>query len=307
MKVYWAIYAKLKNLKLGLSHEDDVDGIVSASLFLRKFPNSVLILGQPSEIKDSIFCWYNWITWDFVADLPCPARVKVYADHHKTNKPKRVEVLYYNPQAPSAASLTIIALGLEGDKISEEIVKVANDADTGRYSLEESILLNDAIKGADYHGKLYIAREMSKIGLEVLKNPRINKWIEINRRRRERASLIAERIETSPILIVEFERDVDIPYRDLCLKLERKGANELCAIIVPKGRRWRIYLGASRESSYDCSLLATKLGGGGHKSAAGAMVKDKQRIYALLKDFLNTDKIKVVLVKNKNNINTLEV
>lgn len=306
MKIGSAIYAKLKGVKLGLSHEDDVDGIVSASLFLRRFPNSVLVLAQPTEIRNSVLCWYNWFTWDFVADLPCPMKVKVYADHHKTNVPRHVESLYYDPQAPSAASLVIKALGLEGDKLSREIVRVANDADTGVYSLNESTLLNDAIKGANYQGKLYIARKMSKVGLRVLEDPLVKEWILVNRRRRERASIIAERIEVRPILIVEFEKDIDIPYRDLCLKLEKRGASELCAIIVPKGRRWRVYLGASRESRYDCSLLAAKLGGGGHKSAAGATVKDKRIIYELLKEFLSSSQIELTLVRDTRNIEVIK-
>mgnify|MGYP000324197132 CR=1 FL=1 len=307
MKISSAIYAKLKGVKLGLSHEDDVDGIVSASLFLRKFPNSVLVLAQPTEIEKCDMCWYNWFTWDFVADLPCPSKVRIYADHHKTNVPKHVEILYHDPEAPSAASLVIKALELENDQLSREIVKVANDADTGNFLLTESILLNDAIKGTNYKGRLYLAKKLSKIGLKVLEDPNVRRWISINQKRRERASIIAEQIEVTPILIVEFEKDIDIPYRDLCIKLERKGASELCVIIVPKGKNWRVYLGASKESKYDCSTLAVKLGGGGHKSAAGATVRNKQIIYTLLKEFLNSSQIKLTLIKNTGNIETIKV
>lgn len=307
MKFNWAIYAKLKGVKLGLSHEDDVDGIVSGALFLRKFPSSILVLAQPYDIEKRIFCWYNWVMWDYVADLPCPLKVRMYVDHHKTNFPRNVEISYYDPQAPSAASLAIIALRLEDDYISKKLVQIANDADTGTFSFEESILLNDAIKGANYYGKLYIVRKMSEVGLNVLKDENVKKWMLINQKRREITSIIAKQIEVNPVLVVEFEKRLDIPYRDLCIKLERKGANELCVIIVPKNRKWRVYLGASKESKYDCSAIATELGGGGHKSAAGALIKDKQRIYNSLKRFLNVSELNIILVKDLKNFKSFKV
>ncbi len=302
MRLLYAIYGVIRGARLGLSHEGDVDGIASASLFLRRYPGSVVVLAQPSHIERGAIRWYDWVTWDFVADLPCPARARLYVDHHKTNSPRQVEVAYHDPSAPSAASLAIAALGLEGDAVAEELVRVANDADTGRYSLPESVALRDAIKGAGYRGKLYLARRLAEGGLAALEDSRVRRWVERGREMREAAERMASAIEPRPVLVVEFERDLGISYRTLCLELERRGARELCAVIVPKGRAWRVYLGASRSSRYDCSALASKLGGGGHKFAAGATVRSRRTFYEALKEFLGVREVELILVRGPGDI-----
>jgi len=109
-----ALKAKILGKKLALSHEEDADGIVSAALFLRKYPEAILVLGRPQEIKRDKLNWINLFTWDFVADLPCPKKAKIRVDHHKTNTPC-AEIEYYDPEAPCAAILALKALKLEND------------------------------------------------------------------------------------------------------------------------------------------------------------------------------------------------
>lgn len=296
MKILYAIFGKLFNRKIGVSHEDDVDGIVSATLFLRRFKKSIIVLAQPSEIEKKP-SWYDLITWDYVADLPCPRRVILYVDHHKSNVPHG-KINFHDPNAPSAASLAIKALNLEDDEISQKLVELANDSDTGRYELKETWLLNDAIKGANYKGKIYLVRKLAHQGLNALKDPIIQDWIKRNRERRERTYKVANLIPIESILIVEFPNDLDLTYRGLCLELQKMGAHDLCAIVVNKKRYWRVYLGADKNSKYDCSIIARSLGGGGHKFAAGASVKNKSLIYRKLKEYLRVDRLKVIVVEN---------
>ncbi len=305
MKFISALIGKIAKKKLALSHEDDVDGIVSASLYLIKYPNAQLVLAQPREIQRK-YSWYNLFTWDYVADLPCPKKVYLYVDHHKSNIPRGV-VNFHNANAPSAASLAIKALNLEDNEIASTLVEIANDADTGRYELKETILLNDAVKGSNYNGKIYLAKKLAELGLKALDLPIVREWIKINQKRRERTLKIADNLPISRVLIVEFPKDLDLSYRGLCLELQKRGASDLCALIVKKGRLWRVYLGASRESPYDCSIIATKLGGGGHKFAAGAHVRSKESFYRIIKVYLKQQKIPVFVVENEEVIREKEV
>ncbi|WP_243675674.1 hypothetical protein [Vulcanisaeta distributa] len=70
-----ALWAKLSNRPLALCDSGDVDGITSAALFLRKYPNGVVVLAAPSEVNRS--WWIKSLSWTFVADLPCPGKVLI--------------------------------------------------------------------------------------------------------------------------------------------------------------------------------------------------------------------------------------
>ncbi len=291
-----ALWGHLTGKRLALSHEDDVDGIVSAALYLVKYPDAVVVLANPQEIRDKPTCWFNWFTWSYVADLPCPRKAKLLVDHHKTNNP-RAEKSFHDPTAVSAASLAIKALSLTNNPIAEDLVKLANDSDSGKYQYEETLLLNDAIKGADYKGRIWLARALARHGLRVLGDSKLKPWIARNRDRRRKMLKIADQLKPSPVTILAFQRDIDISYRSLCLELERRGAKKFCAILAPLKRGWRLYLGASRDSPYDCSILAVSLGGGGHKFAAGAQVRTMEEAINAIKKFLATKTLKVVLVR----------
>ncbi|WP_243669231.1 hypothetical protein [Vulcanisaeta sp. JCM 16161] len=60
---------------MALCDSGDVDGITSAALFLRKYPNGVVVLAAPSEVYRS--WWIKRLFWTFVADLPCPGKVLI--------------------------------------------------------------------------------------------------------------------------------------------------------------------------------------------------------------------------------------
>ncbi|OYT28937.1 MAG: Fis family transcriptional regulator [Thermofilum sp. ex4484_82] len=297
-----ALKAKILGKKLALSHEEDADGIVSAALFLRKYPEAILVLGRPQEIRRDKLNWINLFTWDFVADLPCPKKAKIRVDHHKTNTPC-AEIEYYDPEAPCAAILALKALKLENDPEMVRLVELAIQTDTANIKEDDAWDLNDAVKGADYKGRLWLAQALAREGLSALKNYRVKKWIEKNRRRREKTEKIAALINVKEITLIEFEKDIDISYRGLCAILEKRGA-KFMTVIVPKDGIYRPYIGASKDSTFDASIVATRLGGGGHKVAAGARVERKEKIYEELKRYLRKERLEITVIKE--NLKTLK-
>ncbi|RLE60032.1 MAG: Fis family transcriptional regulator, partial [Thermoprotei archaeon] len=268
IRILQIVKAKVMRRRLALSDISDVDGIVSAALYKRKYRNSIVVLASPVDVGRSLII--KSTKWDFVSDLPCPGRVEVRADHHITNRPcARRE--FYDPKAPCAALLALRALGLRDD-ISKDLVKIAIETDTASIESTEADLLNLAVKGAGYHGKLYLVEKLAEIGLEVLKDERVRKYIERARIVKKATEYMASRIEIMPITVVVFYRDLKLLYRYLSILLEKKGAKFTC-IIVPKGiMKVRVYLGARQDSIYDSSILAKSLGGGGHRYAAGATI-----------------------------------
>ncbi len=87
----------------------------------------------------------------------------IRADHHRTNKPCAVHE-YYDIDAPCSALMAMKALGLEGDEVVQELVNVAIQTDTANITTKEAELVDLAVKGSDYLGRLYLAHLLSREG-----------------------------------------------------------------------------------------------------------------------------------------------
>ncbi|MEM1509436.1 MAG: DHHA1 domain-containing protein [Thermofilaceae archaeon] len=255
---------------LALCDIGDLDGLTCAVLFKMKYREGVLVLASPSDVKNSRIL--RAVEWTFVADLPCPGKAVLRADHHATNTPcARQE--FYDPRAPAAAVLALKALGLEDFKQAERLVKLAVETDTAKIESNEALALNDAVKGAGYRGKLRLAEMLSTMELEkVLSNGEVKKWIERYSKVRLATEKLASELPDVEHFVAVFEKNMQISYRYLSILIERKGA-KFTAIIVPRSFSMiRVYLGSS-DQAYDVSMLAGKLGGGGHPFAAGASIR----------------------------------
>jgi len=254
---------------LGLCDVGDVDGIVSAALFLRRYPRGVVVLAAPRDINK---WWIRRIRWTFVADLPCPGRVFIRADHHKTNKPC-AKLEFYDPEAPCSALLAMKALSLDDDPVARELVKVAEETDTARIISKHAEELDLAVRFANYDEKIYIVKGLSERGLAILNDHVVRGLIERGRAARDLMLKIAESIPIDDVLVIYSPVKLGISYRSLTIELERRGAR-MVNILVKMGRRtFRYYCGAHRDGPYDCTQIATRLGGGGHKYASGAQFK----------------------------------
>jgi len=290
------VWAKLTGKKTCLSHSSDADGIVCAALFLRAVQGKgLVVLAEPYEIQDG--SWLNIFKWDYVLDLPCPPKALVFIDHHKTNKPSPMaREVYHDPTAPSAATLAIRAFKLEGDPIAVKLVELANECDTANINSDEAWGLNDAVKGSPRNERAKLAKLLSELGLEALKLPKVQKWIARNRERRERTRQLADKIPIEDKIFIELNGENSISPRNLMITLEKKGAKVTC-VVAPKNGKYKIHLGSREDSGVDCSKLASKIGGGGHKYAAGATVDDLDKALKLIAKRLGLRKLKIYIVK----------
>lgn len=265
-----AISAKLLGKPLALCDIGDLDGVGSAALFLRRHRDGVVVLMAPPDVKR---WWVRRITWDFVADLPCPGKARIRADHHKSNAPC-AEKEFYDPEAPASAALAIKALGLEDDPVARWIVDRAVETDTAKIVTEEARVLDAAIRVANYKEKLSIARLLAEGGPEALKSEIIRELANRGFEMERRVVDAANRIPVADNLVIISPRRIELfSYRRLAIELENRGAR-FVNIIVRRGfRTWRLYCGANKNSEYDCTDVARRFGGGGHKYAAGAIIK----------------------------------
>jgi hypothetical protein len=72
MRLLDALHAKAAGRPLALCDANDVDGIASAALFLRRHPDGIVVLAYPTDVQRGR--WVRWLPWSFVADLPCPGK-----------------------------------------------------------------------------------------------------------------------------------------------------------------------------------------------------------------------------------------
>lgn len=306
--LYTAMRAKLGKRPLGLADAGDPDGVVSAALFKRRYPNAYVVLAHPSTVQRSRLL--RAVEWDFVADLPCPGRVRVYADHHETNRPCG-EVNFHDPRAPAAAVLALRALGLEGDPVARRLAELAVETDTASIVSREAEALEAAVKGANHFERLKLVEELAEKGLEALSGEVAERGARRFSVKRARTEELASRLEVEPVMFILFKGDAGLSYRYLTILLERRGA-QLVAVVVPWSPfTYRVYLGAQRGSTYDVSVIAKSLGGGGHSYAAGALVRALtagrawRTLLRAVEELYSLDNARAVIVENELEVKTL--
>jgi Exopolyphosphatase-related proteins len=265
-----ALYAKAAGRPLALCDANDVDGIASAALFLRRHPDGIVVLAYPTDVQRGR--WVRWLRWSFVADLPCPGKADLRADHHVTNRPCAAKE-FYDPEAPASALLALEALGLSGDPVAEQIAEAARQTDTANIVDEAVRDLDLAVRYASYGEKLLVARALAERGLKALEDPAIAALVERGRRLAAIVDAIASAIPPRRVLAVYSPVKLPISYRSLAIALQKKGAVYVNIFVRLGRRRYRLYCGAERGSEFDCTKIAMAMGGGGHRYAAGAVVK----------------------------------
>jgi len=277
-------------------HGDDCDGICSAALVLLKFPNAKIKFLNPRSIftVDEEF--------DLVIDLPKPKKCKVNIDHHKSNLERLKKEGQLGPQdivdpdAPASALLLMKYLNLEGNKKAREIVEIAVAADTARHT-EETLILDKIIK-ASLNSEKDLLR-IAKILAEKGKNFLSDEWLkkkqnEIEAELSKIKSLLKEFVDSlgvnSGFVIVD---EIDaIPYhstKDIAHMLLDRGCDAVAVLYrdASEPSKIRISIRVRRDSDViDAEAITRKLGGGGHKKAAGAITTNvKEAIFMLLKEF----------------------
>lgn len=290
-------------------HGDDCDGICSAALVLLKFPDAKIRFLNPR----SIFMVNK--EFDLVIDLPKPKKCKVNIDHHKSNlerlktegrlSPKDI----VDPDAPASALLLMKYLNLEENKKAKEIVEIAVAADTARHT-EETLILDKIIKASLNNEKdlLRIAKILAEKGKGFLSDGWLKKkQKEIEAELSKIKSFLKDFVDNlgvnSGFVIVD---EIDaIPYhstKDIAHMLLDRGCDAVAVLYrdASEPSKIRISIRIRRDSDIiDAETITRKLGGGGHKKAAGAITTDvKEAILILLKEFTEKSPTRsVVFVK----------
>ncbi len=311
------LYAKITHRPVAICDIGDVDGIASAAIFLRKFLNGIVILRAPAQLQRGR--WYRLFTWDFIADLPCPpgTRVRMRADHHRTNVPCAEEECY-DPTAPCAALLAARLLKLEDDPIVKELVQAAIETDTANIVTEKVKLLDLAVRYSEYRTKLKIIRKLAEQGIEqTLRDEEVKRSVERGLEAEKIIEQIAQEVVSrargSDLVTVYFTGKLPISFRQLNIRIQKSGFRFVNILVKLGFRTYRLYCGADKDSNYDCTVIARSLGGGGHKFAAGAQYKVSilrpgeglARFVNVLKNYLKLDSVKLYIVDE--NLNVKEV
>ncbi|MHA1859479.1 MAG: DHH family phosphoesterase [Candidatus Asgardarchaeia archaeon] len=274
------------------THAVDCDGICSAALLKMKFPEIEIHFTTPEDIMKSEE------RFDIVVDLPKPKNAKVNIDHHISNYERLVregrleECDMIDPEAPSSAQLLIDYLKLRGNKIAEELVKIANISDTGKYDktvLALDKLIKSSVDDRDFLEKLVEA--LTEYGASFLLDEDVKKrWENIRENYEKFIGRIKNLIMDAPKAEFYFLDEVDsIPYyaaKDAWYILHELGAK--VAVIVyrnpVKKDKIKVSLRVSEDFNFDARKFAEKFGGGGHKKAAGMNLDEGALMIDLLRE-----------------------
>ncbi len=305
------------------THASDVDGVASAALFLIKYPNvkiDFLKIGDLRFVQD--------IEYDYIVDLPKTANAKVNIDHHLSNYQnlkkkgmlKHTDVV--DPKAPSAATLVIKYLDLEDNKIAQEIVKMAEKADTGNHD-KNLIKLDLVIKcfNGDQEKLYKLAKIMAEKGKKVLKDPWVkSEWkrIEPHYKKGEKISKeIAKICKKGKIknAIVDLKSGFPrIAFGSIAHQFLKNGGEVIAVVnrmteednLCPPAQKReqepqaKFSFRVNKNIEYDVRRIAEKLNGGGHIKASGGRVKLEEYPKALtyvLTEFLKRGKTGYFLVE----------
>ncbi len=286
-------FAKAFNRKFCASHWKDVDGIVCASLIYLAYKSPMVFLLDVREAKD----WFlNLFTWDLVVDLPPFRKMRVYVDHHASNKFFKAEKSVFNPNATCAAKLLLQVLPIEEEekvRRARKLVELAERADSANYSTDPPLTieeegydeawdLNDAVKGLKVNERLRLAKKLSVNGLKALKDDLIVEAIRKVRLVRGRTCSLCEKIETEEFMIITFKdkrirKEISIP--SIPFQLYRRGV-KIVMICGPENGE-HVSCSIKRKPSFkrvSVRVFAEKHGGGGHNGASGFETSDVESV-----------------------------
>ncbi|MEM7821251.1 MAG: DHHA1 domain-containing protein [Candidatus Aenigmatarchaeota archaeon] len=298
----------------------DADGIISLSLFMKKFLPKRIYFSSSTKLKDVLCSSLIGVNgkilyiFDIAADektilLSSLYEKAVWIDHHEwqiKEIPKNVEVFLEN--SPSTAQL--VAKHFE---INSELVEIANEIDTSNINSDSASFFRDLVAAVKwkYSGSYLISklRSISKTltfhRIESFESDQnlaelLNEYYDWKKRIEEKILENVKTFEINGNKIAVYETTFQIPIYIVSNKLleHEKAPFDFVAVIIHKKTlpyrisskiELRTHTG---KNVYD---IARKFGGGGHKFAAG-FTTDK---------FLKIDEFLKVLSTNKHrNLNT---
>ncbi|MCR8454298.1 MAG: DHHA1 domain-containing protein [Crenarchaeota archaeon] len=275
-------------------HKEDIDGIVSAALILRIFPDAVIIFAKPNDITRMK------AKFDIVCDLPKPKFCDVCIDHHMSNyqqlleSNKLSEKDLVDPNASSAARLVAKYFNLN-DEISRELVEMADKADSGYFD-EDLTTLDLLIKhNSNDPAKLHwIAKKLAQNGRKIFDDP------EFRMEAFKLRHLILKKDEIIKLVNSILEKGIKACIFD-CRSLDpalgriaptvfcRIGGKAAVSIYFDDVGNIKVSIRVD-DTEFDAGKFASLYGGGGHAKAAGVVFADENSLAKFLSDFISTFK-----------------
>ena len=149
--------------------DGDLDGIASAGILLRAFPQAEVIFANPAGIRSGIFDEYI-VRSTIICDLPFHPNAGAVIDHHLTNKESNSSVLDCWRPTMSAARIaySIVRTELNLDDLAE-FIEWVDRLDGGGVSRDEYlsnhpvVVLGRCIDAREFpEAALWIAKSISK-------------------------------------------------------------------------------------------------------------------------------------------------
>ncbi len=293
---------KIKEEIIVGTHASDIDGITSAALIIKKFPNAKIIFTKPNEILRMT------IDFDFVIDLPKPRKCRINIDHHESNyrrlvREKRLtENDLVDPSAPSAASLVAQYFNLN-DRVSKELVQMANKADRGDF--DDDLMILDLLIKTNISQKnklLWLAKKLSMLGKEIFRDKDFLREAEKLRPLIDLANNIKDIVLgllRKGIRVAIFDA-TRVPYalsKVAPTIFAKKGGDVAMSYYIdPDTGKIRVSI---RVGDYDfkANEFAEMFGGGGHEKAAGITLIGEGELAVLITKFIDIVRHSVIFVK----------
>ncbi len=258
------------------SHGEDLDGLFSASLVALMHPEDLDIrFTAPYEIRESPE------SFDIVLDLPPPkGGTRVLVDHHESNLAllSRVRTAFLKPEYPSTARLLYDILREWEPQVEDfsRTVDLVDQTDTGNLDLS-SALFTAAIRKIFKRKRvdlIKVARDLLQypptMSDDLINLPTVKREVDLIER--EYGDRLRELLylDGGDALLVRIE---SLPsYLVPVIQLAAKKYRFFGTITAGSDGALRLSLRSRDDSPLSALEVAERLGGGGHRNAAGALI-----------------------------------
>lgn len=274
------------------THGSDLDGISCGALVLRAHPDhklkiSFLSVYEAQNSKEP---------YDLCTDIPKSPHAKRNIDHHSTN----LERLQgsgrltpddkIDPSAPSAASLVFQAYQMASDPIAQQIMTLANSADTGKLHLEfsEYQIIENIIRSYPFDQKILyeLTKRYANKGMAILDDSwvheRYQEIVEDLNQARKTLKDFFSKIAIPEFVILDFIDKVPVKYYKQSFGPAFRAGARVLAVVYKNPRDFSFQVSFRVHNDLrgrvDVRRVAEGLGGGGHPMAAGARSNDKNSL-----------------------------
>ena len=264
--------SKIKGKRVAF-HRADADGVISAVIVKNAHAEeNIVFIPLDYDILEleEFGSYLSNLTWYAIVDLPPFAKSSLYlfSDHHQSNVDIKVnaELILFNPEAPSAATLLAAHFQHIDENTTSEYVT----------EQERAWALNDVCKSVDTLEEIVeLVDKLAKEGFDAITRY-YNEGLNRHRSKRKKSIEKVNQLETSDMVILNFLDDSLNRFAILHEILNRGAKVGVVTIFYEEkyvlSFRHSKKLSKKEVIQYRVDTLAEKFGGGGHMSASGARV-----------------------------------